>query len=72
MCDIWLTGPDSSTITIKQNGQFQVWVRPEKCQLDQIQNDRLVAIIDFNMCNIYKTVLIFPIIMPSICSNPAR
>ena len=25
-------------------------------QLDQFQNGRLAAIIDFNMCNIFKTV----------------
>ena len=47
------TVPDSWTITIKQNVRVQevIGLCPEKCQLDKIQNDRLVAIIDFIICN---------------------
>ena len=41
--------PDSQTITMKQNVRFQKGISPEKCQLDQIQNGKLEAIIDFNM-----------------------
>ena len=44
MHDIWQTVPDSKTITIEQNVGFQRGIYPEKCQLDKIQNDRLVAI----------------------------
>ena len=36
--------------------QFQVGIYQEKCQLDQIQNDRPVAILDFNMRNNWKTL----------------
>ena len=45
------TVPDNWTI--KQNVRVQevIGLCPEKCQLDKIQNGRLVAIIDFNICN---------------------
>ena len=36
--DIWQTLPDSQTITMKQNVQFQVRIFPELFQLDQIHN----------------------------------
>ena len=47
-------------ITTKQNLQFLVgiYLCPDIFQIDQIQNGRLEAIIDFNMCHIddwYKT-----------------
>ena len=35
---IWHTMPDSSTITIEQNVQFQGGICPENVQPDQIQN----------------------------------
>ena len=38
MRNIRKTRPDSSTITIEQNVQFQVGIYHEKIQLDQIQN----------------------------------
>ena len=41
---------------MKQNVQFQGGICPEKSQLNQIQNSRLEAIIDFDMGNIWKTV----------------
>ena len=47
---------DSYTMTIKQNVWFQEGICLENCQLDQIQNGRLSAIIDYNMHNIWKTV----------------
>ena len=53
--DIWKTVPDSQTKT-KQNLRFQEGICPEKCQIYHIQNGRLAAIIDFNMCNILKTM----------------
>ena len=56
MPDIWRSVPDySETITIKQYVWFQGGICPEKYQLDQIQNDRLVDI-NFNMCIIWQTV----------------
>ena len=51
------TVPDSETIIMKQIVRLQGGICPEKCQLDQIQNDRLETIIDFNMGNIRKTVI---------------
>ena len=47
---------DSYTITIEQNVQFQAGVCPDNIQLEQIQNGRLVVIIDFNMRNIWQTL----------------
>ena len=44
--------PDSQTITIKQSMRFQRGTCIEKNQLNQIQNRRLAAIIDFIMRNI--------------------
>ena len=41
---------------IKQNVRFQGGIYPKKSQLDQIQNDRLVAAIDFNLLTIWTTV----------------
>ena len=38
MRNIWKTGPDSKTITIEQNVQFQVGIYPEKFQHDKIKN----------------------------------
>ena len=38
MPDIWQTLPDSQTITMKQNVQFQVRIFLELFQLDQIHN----------------------------------
>ena len=52
MPDIWQTVSDSLTITIKQNVRFQVGICHETLQLDQIQNGRLSAIINFNMPDI--------------------
>ena len=43
MRNIWKTRPDSYTITIKQNVQFQVGIYHDKFQLDQIQNGRPAA-----------------------------
>ena len=43
-------------ITIKYNVRFQVGLRSEKFQLDQIQNARLSAIINFNMPDTVQTV----------------
>ena len=56
MRNIWKTRPDSWTITIKQNVQFQVGICSVKFQLDQIKNGRLSAIINFNMPDIWQTV----------------
>ena len=41
---------------MKQNVRFQGGICPGKCQLDQIQNGQLKAIIDFNMSHIVKNV----------------
>ena len=43
------TVQDSYTITIKQNVRFQGGICSEKYQLNQIQNGRLSATIDFIM-----------------------
>ena len=43
--------------TIKQYVKFQGGICSAKFQLDLIQNGRLAAIIDFNICNIYCNVL---------------
>ena len=43
MRNIWKTRPDSYSITIEQNVQFQVGIYHEKFQLDQIQNGRPAA-----------------------------
>ena len=55
---------DSWTITIEQNVRFQAGICPEKCQLDQIENGQLEAIIDFNtwvisgkLCQIARPLL---------------
>ena len=56
MRNILKTGPDSWTITIEQNVQFQIWIYNEKMQLDQIQNSRPVSTFDLNMRNNWKTV----------------
>ena len=45
MLDIWQTAPDSYTITIKQNMQFQVRIWPEKLKM---------AIINLYMPDIWK------------------
>ena len=39
------TAQDSCTITIKQIVRFQEMMHFEKCQLSQVQNGRLLAII---------------------------
>ena len=44
--------PDKWTITVKQNVWFQIGICPENFQLEQIQNGRHAAIIDFNIRNI--------------------
>ena len=49
MHNIWKTRPDSWTITIKQNVQFQVEICSKKFELDQIKNSLLSAIITFDM-----------------------
>ena len=53
MCNIWKTRPDSQTITIEQNVQFQVgiYMYHEKIQLDQNQNGLPAATFDFIMRN---------------------
>ena len=56
MLNNWKTRPDSYTITIEQNVQFQVEIYHEKIPLNQIQNDRPTATFDFNMRNNWKTV----------------
>ena len=43
----------SNLIIMKQNVLFQVWICLEKFQLDQIQNSRPLAIIYFNMPDIW-------------------
>ena len=53
MPDIFQTVLDRLTITMKQNVPFQVWICLEKIQLDQIQNSRPLAIIYFNMPDIW-------------------
>ena len=52
MPDIWQTEPDKPL----QNVRFQGGICPEKCELVQIQNYQLEAIIDFIIGNIGKTV----------------
>ena len=44
--NIWKTGPDSWTITIEQNVQFQVGIYHEKFQHEKIQNGRPAATSD--------------------------
>ena len=39
---------------MKQTVSFQVWIFSEKFQIDQIQNGRLSAIIDFIMPDIWE------------------
>ena len=46
MRNIWKNGPDSQTITIEQNGQFQVGIYHEKFQHDKIKNGRPAATSD--------------------------
>ena len=46
MRNIWKTGPNSWTITIEQNVQFQVWICHEKFQHKKIQNGRPAATSD--------------------------
>ena len=46
------------TINIKQDVQLQRGICPEKFQFDKIPNGQLVAIIDFNMRNIWKTYVL--------------
>ena len=47
MRNIWKTGPDSQTITIEQNVQFQVGIYwYEKFQHDKIKNGRPAATSD--------------------------
>ena len=53
MPDILQTVPDSLTITMKQHVRFQVGICLEKFQLDQIQNSRTLAILYFNMPDIW-------------------
>ena len=60
MRNIWKTVPNSQAIAIKQNVRLHGRMHPsivqldQNGQLDQIQNGQHVAIIDFNMCNIWK------------------
>ena len=42
---------------MKQNVRFQERMHLEKIGLDQIQNGRLSAIIEFHMADIWSTVL---------------
>ena len=53
MPDILQTVPYSLTITMKQNVRFQVGIFPDKFQLDQIQNSPQLAIINFDMPDIW-------------------
>ena len=53
MPDILKTVLDSLTIIMKQNVLFQVGICLEKFQLDQIQNSRPLAIMYFNMLDIW-------------------
>ena len=46
MRNIWKTGPDSYTITMKQIVQFQVGIYHEKIQLETIQNGRPAILTD--------------------------
>ena len=48
--------PDSKAIIVKGNVRSQGRMHSEIFHLDQIQNGRLLAIIYFSMCNIWKTV----------------
>ena len=45
MRNIMKTAQDRYTITIKQIVRLQERIHSEKCQLDQVQNGRLLAII---------------------------
>ena len=54
MRNVWKTRPDSYTITIKKNVQFQVGIYHEKFQLDQSQNCQPASTFDFNLCNNWK------------------
>ena len=55
MHSIWKTRPDSLTITIEQNVQFQVGIYRDKSILDQIQNGPATTF-NFNMHNNWKTL----------------
>ena len=57
MLDIYQIMPDSWTITLKQNVRFQGGLWFEKIKLDQFQNGRLSAIINFNMPDIWQIEL---------------
>ena len=54
MRNIWTIVPDSQDITIKQNVRLPGRMPPEKFQLNEIQNGRLVTIIDFKVPNIWE------------------
>ena len=56
MRNIWKTVSDRPFITIEPDVRFQWGICPEKFELDVIKNDRLVAIIDYNMRKVWKTV----------------
>ena len=51
--NIMKTAQDIYTITIKQIVRFQGRMHFEKIQLDQVQNGRLSAIIQFHMADIW-------------------
>ena len=46
MRNIWKTGPDSQTITIEENLQFQVGIYHKKFQHDKIKNGQPAATSD--------------------------
>ena len=51
--NIMKTAQDIYTITIKQIVRFQGRMHFEKIQLDQVQNGRISAIIQFHMADIW-------------------
>ena len=51
-----ITGQMAYVITIKRNTRFQGRDIPVKMQADQFQNGRLVAIIYFNVSDIWQTL----------------
>ena len=68
MRNIWKTGPDSWTITIKQNGQFQVGIYHEKFHHDKIQNGRPAATSDRQISRLRDSLNIFLCIAPKCIS----
>ena len=64
MRNIWKTRPDSWTITIEQNVQFQVLIYHEKFQLYQIQNGRRAATSDRQIFSLTRFTQHFLCIAP--------